>query len=157
MLKKYDRDIFNTNHTGLQWLQNSVLVIILNNTDTIYYNTVFFKYYYGRNNSLINEPFNTSTNHFSSKDRHSKLRNVDLEHGHVYIVKYHNHKRLDIAKQLCATDNLFLGEAIHRDNFYGIGMPLTHKQATDKTKWQTNKLREILMAERVVQKTLLNL
>ena len=51
---------------------------------------MFFKYYYGRNNSLINEPFNTSQNCFSSKDRHSKLRNVDLEHGHVYIVKYHN-------------------------------------------------------------------
>ena len=66
-------------------------------------------------------------------------------------------QNLDIAKQLCATDNLFLGEAIHRDNFYGIGMPLTHKQATDKTKWQTNKLGEILMAERAVQKTLLNL
>ena len=31
-----------------------------------------------------------STNHFSSKYRHSKLRNVDLEHGHVYIVKHHN-------------------------------------------------------------------
>ena len=42
--------------------------------------------------SSINEPFNTSTNHFSSKDRHSKLRNVDLEHGHVYIVKHHKHK-----------------------------------------------------------------
>ena len=28
----------------------------------------------------------------SSKERHSKLRNVDLEHGHVYIVKHHNHK-----------------------------------------------------------------
>ena len=71
---------------------NSVVLIVLNNTYTIYYNTVFFKYFYGRNNSLINEPFNTSTNHFSSKDRHSKLRNVDLEHGHVYIVKHHNHK-----------------------------------------------------------------
>ena len=22
----------------------------------------------------------------------AKLRNVDLEHGHVYIVKHHNHK-----------------------------------------------------------------
>ena len=76
----------------LQWIQNSVVLIILNNTYTIYYNTVFFKYYYGRNNSLINEPFNTSTNHFSSNDRHNKLRNVDLEHGHVYIVKHHNHK-----------------------------------------------------------------
>ena len=61
-------------------------------------------------------------------------------------------QNLDIAKQLCATDNLFLGEAIHRDNFYGIGMPLIHKQATDKTKWQTNKLGKILMAERAVQK-----
>ena len=71
---------------------NSVVLIILNNTYTIYYYTVFFKYYYGRNNGLINEPFNTSTNHFSSKDRHSKLRNVDLEHGYVYIVKHHNHK-----------------------------------------------------------------
>ena len=73
-------------------VQNSVLQSILNNTDTIYYNTVFFKYYYGRNNSLINELFNTSTNHFSSKDRHSISRNVDLEHGHVYTVKHHNHK-----------------------------------------------------------------
>ena len=35
---------------------------------------MFFKYYYDKNNSLINEPFNTSTNNFSSKDRHSKLR-----------------------------------------------------------------------------------
>ena len=52
---------------------------------------MFFKYYYGRNNSLINEPFNTSTNHFSSKDRHNKLRYVDLEHGHVYNVKHHKH------------------------------------------------------------------
>ena len=23
-------------------------------------------------------------------DRHNKLRNVDLEHGHDYIVKHHN-------------------------------------------------------------------
>ena len=23
-------------------------------------------------------------------DRHTKLRNVDLEHGHVFIVKHHN-------------------------------------------------------------------
>ena len=71
--------------------KNSVLVIILNNTDRIYYNTVFFKYYYGRNNSLINEPFNTSTNHFSSKDRHIKLRYVDLEHGHVHNVDHYKH------------------------------------------------------------------
>ena len=38
-------------------VQNSVLQSILNNTDTIYYNTVLFNYYYGRNNSLINELF----------------------------------------------------------------------------------------------------
>ena len=63
----------------------------------------------------------------------------------------------DIAKQLCSTGDLSLGEAIQRDNFYGIGMPLTHKQATDKTKWQTNKLGELLMAERTVQRTLLNM
>ena len=79
----YIKSQLNKYCNGLQWLQNNVLVIILNNTDTIYYNTVFFKYYYGRNNSLINEPFNTSTNHFSSNDRHRKLRYMDLEHGHV--------------------------------------------------------------------------
>ena len=72
--------------------KNSVPLIIPNNTDTRYYNRVFFKYYYNRHNSRINEPFKTSKNHFSSKDRHNKLRNVDLEHGHVYIVKHHNHK-----------------------------------------------------------------
>ena len=76
----------------LQLIQNSVLQIILYNIDTEYYNTVFFKYYYIRNNSRINEPFNASNNHFSSTDRHNKLRNVDLEHGHVCIVKHHNHK-----------------------------------------------------------------
>ena len=70
---------------------NNFLVIILNNTDTIYYNTVFLKYYYGSNNSLINKPFSTSNDHFSSKDRHSKLRYVDLEHGHVYNVKHYKH------------------------------------------------------------------
>ena len=47
---------------GLQCIQNSVLLVNLNNTDTRYYNTVFFKYYY-RSNSLINEHFNTSKNH----------------------------------------------------------------------------------------------
>ena len=54
----YNKSQLNKYCNGLQWLQNSVLVIILNNTVTIYYKTVFFKYYYGRNNSLINEPFN---------------------------------------------------------------------------------------------------
>ena len=44
---------------------------------------MFFKYYYDSNNSLINKPFNTSNNHFSSENRHSKLRNEDLEHKHV--------------------------------------------------------------------------
>ena len=63
----------------------------------------------------------------------------------------------DIAKQLCSTGDLSLGEAIQRDSFYGIGMPLTHKQATDKNKWQTNKLGELLMAERTIQRTILNM
>ena len=42
--------------------------------------------------AIINNPFSTSKNHFSSKDRHNKLRNVDLEYGHVCIVKHHNDK-----------------------------------------------------------------
>ena len=52
---------------------------------------MFFKYYYGSSNSLINKPISTSNNHFSSKDRNSKLRYVELEHGHVYNVKHHKH------------------------------------------------------------------
>ena len=57
----YIKSQLNKYCNGLQWLQNSVLQSILNNTDTIYYNIVLFKWYYGRNNySLINELFNTS-------------------------------------------------------------------------------------------------
>ena len=35
-------------------------------------------------------------------------------------------QNLDIAKQLCATNNRFLGKAIHRNNFYGIGKCYSH-------------------------------
>ena len=68
--------------------------------------------------------------------------------------KFDQHPNL--AKKLCETGNLHLGEAIQRDTFYGIGFSLMHKEAIDQTKWRTNKLGELLMAERTVQQAALN-
>ena len=52
--------------------------------------------------------------------------------------KFDHHPNL--AKKLCETGNLYIGEAIQKDTFYGIGFSLTHKEATDRKKWKTNKL-----------------
>ena len=68
--------------------------------------------------------------------------------------KFDQHPNL--AKKLCETGNLYIGEAIQKDTFYGIGFSLTHKEATDRKKWKTNKLGELLMAERTVQQAALN-
>ena len=75
-------------------------------------------------NSLINEPFNTSTNHFSSKDRHSKLRYVDLEHGHVHNVDHYKHNlwqksesNTNIAYQkICSTVLNVKWQVVHSNN-----------------------------------------
>ena len=68
--------------------------------------------------------------------------------------KFEQHPNL--AKKLCETGDLHLGEAIEKDTFYGTGFSLMHKEATDQTKWKTNKLGELLMAERTVQQATLD-
>ena len=49
-----------------------------------------------------------------------------------------------------------IGESIVRDKFYGTGLSLHHKDATDQNKWQQNKLGTMLMKERTVLKAALN-
>ena len=68
--------------------------------------------------------------------------------------KFEQHPNL--AKKLCETGDLHLGEAIEKDTFYGTGFSPMHKEATDQTKWKTNKLGELLMAERTVQQATLD-
>ena len=68
--------------------------------------------------------------------------------------KFEQHPNL--AKKLCETGDLHLGEAIEKDTFYDTGFSLMHKEATDQTKWKTNKLGELLMAERTVQQATLD-
>ena len=68
--------------------------------------------------------------------------------------KFEQHPNL--AKKLCETGNLHLGEAIEKDTFYGTGFSLMHKEATNQTKWKINKLGELLMAQRTVQQAILN-
>ena len=51
-----------------------------------------------------------------------------------------------------STGDLHIGEAIMNDHFYGIGMSLRDKSATDRTKWKQNKLGILLMTERSLLK-----
>ena len=65
-------------------------------------------------------------------------------------------QNLSLAKKLCDTGELHIGEAIVKDKYYGTGLSLHHKDATNKDKWQTNKLGLMLMEERAVMKAILN-
>ena len=64
--------------------------------------------------------------------------------------KFSQHR--DIAEKLCSTGDLHIGEAIMNGHFYGIGMSLRDKSATDRTKWKQNKLGILLMTERSLLK-----
>ena len=65
-------------------------------------------------------------------------------------------QNLNLAKKLCDTGELHIGEAIVKDKYYGTGLSLHHKDATNKDKWQTNKLGVMLMKERAAIKANLN-
>ena len=58
-------------------------------------------------------------------------------------------KRFKLTKWQTVTKTL--AEANARDNYFAIGMPLTHPEALDSTKWSENgnQLGEILMELRV--------
>ena len=62
-------------------------MVILNISIGRYYNTIFFIYEYDRNNSQNSvSKITLLLYYFSSKDRHDKSMNVDLEHVHMYTV-----------------------------------------------------------------------
>ena len=65
-------------------------------------------------------------------------------------------QRPELAKKLCSTNDLFIGESIVKDKFYGTGLSIGQKTATDRTKWQQNKLGLMLMEERTVMKAAMN-
>ena len=46
---------------------------------------------------------------------------------------------LNLAKKLCDTGELHIGEAVVKVKYYGTGLSLHHKDTTSKDKWQTNK------------------
>ena len=58
-------------------------------------------------------------------------------------------------KELLQTGTKKLAEANARDNYFAIGMPLTHPEVLDSTKWSENgnQLGEILMELRVELRT----
>ena len=60
----------------------------------------------------------------------------------------------DLAKKLCSTNDLLIGESIVK--FYGTGLSIGQKTAIDRTKWQQNKLGLMLMEERTALKAALN-
>ena len=62
----------------------------------------------------------------------------------------------DLAKKLCSTNDLLIGESIVKDKFYGTGLSIGQKTAIDRTKWQQNKLGLMLMEERTALKAALN-
>ena len=64
---------------------------------------------------------------------------------------------LEIAKKLCDTGDLHIGESIVKDKFYGTGFSLRHKDAADRTKWQQNKLGGMLMKERTAMRAVFQL
>ena len=65
-------------------------------------------------------------------------------------------QHLELAKKLCSTNDLLIGESIVNDKFYSIGLSSGEKTATDRTKWQQNKLGLMLMEERTALKAALN-
>ena len=44
-----------------------------------------------------------------------------------------------------------------KDEFYGTGFSLRHKDAADRTKWQENKLGAMLMKERTAMRAVFQL
>ena len=66
-------------------------------------------------------------------------------------------QNLEIAKKLCDTGDLHIGESIVKDKFYGTGFSLRHKDAADRTKWQQNKLGVMLMKERSAMRAVIQL
>ena len=64
-------------------------------------------------------------------------------------------QNLDIAKKLCDTGDLHIGESIVKDKFYGTGLSLKHKDACNRTKWQQNTLGSMLMKERTAMRAVL--
>ena len=64
-------------------------------------------------------------------------------------------QNLDIAKKLCDTGDLHIGESIVKDKFYGTGLSLKHKDACNRTKWQQNTLGLMLMKERTAMRAVL--
>ena len=63
---------------------------------------------------------------------------------------------MKIAKKLCDTGDLHIGESIVKDKFYETDLSLRHKDATDRTNWQHNNLGVMLMKERTAMGAVLN-
>ena len=86
----YIKCYLNKYCNGLQWIQNSVLLIILNNTDTRNYNTAIFRCYYGRNNSLIST-FSASE-YFSENKKFHGFQHINTSR----ITLHHFLKLIDV-------------------------------------------------------------
>lgn len=62
----------------------------------------------------------------------------------ILIAKYTQHS--DLKDTLIATGNKQIAEANSRDDYYGVGLPLTHKDILDPTAWRgQNNLGKLLM------------
>ena len=58
-------------------------------------------------------------------------------------------QNLVLKNYLCDTKSRIIGEASMRDDVYGIGFPLHHKDVLDKNKWSgRNELGTVLMSVR---------
>ena len=63
----------------------------------------------------------------------------------ILVSKFTQHE--DLKNYLLSTGDKKLAEANGRDNYFSIGLPITHPDVLDATKWlpHSNNLGEILM------------